>query len=79
MLAEDLNNPRTNCISLNDCFKELFSRMAVFLLILASESVVGHSFPRLTWDSSTNWVAQSTDVMLAILFLINTSKGLTRV
>ena len=47
--------------------------------ILGSLAFVGHSFPRFTWHSSTNWVLQSTDVLSAILFIINTSKGLTQV
>ena len=34
MLAEDLRNPRINCISLNKFCSELFFRMAVFLLLL---------------------------------------------
>ena len=46
MLAEDLNNPQINCISLNNCRCELFFRMAVFLLLMALQSVVGHSFPQ---------------------------------
>ena len=79
MIAEDLNNPRINCTSLKDCFSELFSGMTVFLLLMYLWSVVGHPFLCLTYHSSANWVAQSTDVMFAILFIIITSKGLTRV
>ena len=45
MIAEDLNNPRINCISLKDCFSELFSGLPVFFLLMAPQSVVGHSFP----------------------------------
>ena len=48
MIAEDLNNPRQNCISLKDCFSELFSGMIVFLRLMVPYSVVGHPFPRLT-------------------------------
>ena len=50
-----------------------------FLLVLVLWSAVCHPFPRLTWGSSTNRVAQTTNVMFAILFLISTSKGLTRI
>ena len=42
-------------------------------------SAVCHPFLRLTWGSSTNRVAQTTDVMFAILVLINQSNGLTRI
>ena len=76
IIAEDLKNPRINCISLKDCFSELFSGMTVFLLLMYFWSVVGHPFLCLTYHSSTNCVAQSTDVMFAILFLIITPKGL---
>ena len=79
MNAGDLNNPRTNCISLKDCFSELFSGMTVFLLLLYLVSVEGHPFLCLINHSSTNWVAQSTDVMFVILFIIKTSKDLTRI
>ena len=79
MIAEDLNNPRRKYISFKGCFSELFSGMTVFLLLMVPYSVVDHPFPRLTRHFSTNWVAQSTDVMLVILFLTNTSEGLTRV
>ena len=48
MIADDLNNPRINCISLEDCFSELFSGMTAFLLLMVPYSIVGHPFPRLT-------------------------------
>ena len=48
MIAEDLNIPRKNCISLKDCFSELFSGMTVFILLIVPYSVVGHPSPRLT-------------------------------
>ena len=42
-------------------------------------SVVGHLFLFFTSHSSTNRMAQSTDVMFAFLFLVKTSKGFSRV
>ena len=42
-------------------------------------SVVGHPFLLLTSQSSFKRVAQSTDVMFAVLFLDGTSKGLSRI
>ena len=70
MIAEGLNNARINCISLEDCFRELFSGMTVSLPLMYLWLVVGHPFLSLTDYSSTKWVAQSTDVMFAILFKI---------
>ena len=49
--------------------------MTVFLLLMYLWSVVGHPFICLTHHSSTNWVAQSTDVIFAILFLIEIVGG----
>ena len=44
MLAVDLNNPRRNCISLNNCYSELFFRVAnIFLLMVFVSS--GSPFP----------------------------------
>ena len=79
MIAEDLDIPRINCISLKDCFSKLFSVMTVLLLSLYLLSVVGHPFLCLTNHSSNNWVAQSTDAMFAILLTILASKGLNRI
>ena len=77
--SENTDNPQINCISLNDCYSELFFRMEKTLLSMVLWSAVCHPFLHLTWGSSTNRVAQTTDVMFAILVLINTSNGLTRI
>ena len=45
MIAEDLNNPRKNCISWKDCFSELFSGMTVFLLLIYLFVRFGSAFP----------------------------------
>ena len=78
-LAENFNNHKRKVSVLDDCFCELFSTMTVFLLLMTLWSDVGHLTLRLTSHSSTNWVAQSADVMFAILFIIKISKGSTQI
>ena len=78
-LAKSFKWSRKRDISLEKCFGEPFFRLTVFLLLMVLLSAVCHPYPRLTWGSSTNRVAQTTNVMFAILFSISTAKGLTRI
>ena len=65
--------------SLKECFSELFCSMVVFLLTMALLLVLGHPFLLFTSHSLTNRVPQSTDVMFAVLLLVRTSKGSSRI
>ena len=78
-LAKCFKWSRKTDISFERCFGEPFFRLTVFLLLMVLWSAVCHPLPRLTWGSSTNRVAQTTDVMFPILFLISTSKGVTQI
>ena len=60
-------------------FEQTVFQDASFASDLGFWSFVGHPFLVLTSNSLTNRVAHATDVISASLFLVGTSKGLSRI